>query len=142
MPKTKSGELIPYELGGSSVTEKSSTGTGGATFTKESQAQEHAESTGGVVVPVDTDGDGVIDGYNVIEPQSPGEDEGVTSGPTTVYGREEGSVDYEDSSTRNMGGVVKDELGYMNGGMSYTERGPIKYSKGGAVKGKTFSGSY
>ena len=43
---------------------------------------------------------------------------------------------------RNMGGVVKDELGYMNGGMSYTERGPIRYSKGGAVKGKTFRGSY
>ena len=42
----------------------------------------------------------------------------------------------------NMGGVVKDELGYMNGGMSYNERGPIKYSKGGAVKGKTFRGSY
>ena len=42
----------------------------------------------------------------------------------------------------NMGGVMRDELGYMNGGMSYTERGPIKYSKGGAVKGKTFSGSY
>jgi len=43
---------------------------------------------------------------------------------------------------RNMGGVVKDELGYMDGGMSYSERGPIKYSKGGAVKGKTFRGSY
>jgi hypothetical protein len=41
-----------------------------------------------------------------------------------------------------MGGVVKDELGYMNGGMSYNKRGPIKYSKGGAVKGKTFRGSY
>mgnify|MGYP003637986959 FL=1 len=42
----------------------------------------------------------------------------------------------------NMGGVMRDELGYMNGGMSYNERGPIKYSKGGAVKGKTFRGSY
>jgi hypothetical protein len=42
----------------------------------------------------------------------------------------------------NMGGVVVDELGYMNGGATYTKRGPIKYSKGGAVRGKTFSGSY
>jgi hypothetical protein len=42
----------------------------------------------------------------------------------------------------NMGGVVVDELGYMHGGMNYTKRGPIKYSKGGAVRGRTFSGSY
>ena len=42
----------------------------------------------------------------------------------------------------NMGGVVKDELGYMNGGMGYNQRGPIKYSKGGAVKGKNYKGSY
>jgi len=26
--------------------------------------------------------------------------------------------------------------------MNYTKRGPIKYSKGGAVRGRTFSGSY
>ena len=42
----------------------------------------------------------------------------------------------------NMGGVVVDELGYMHGGMNYTKRGPIKYAKGGAVRGRTFSGSY
>jgi|TARA_R110000787_G_scaffold26957_4_gene75130 hypothetical protein len=114
----------------------------GVTYTKEAEADAYAKVVGGTVVPVDTDGDGTTDGYNVIEPQSPGEDEGSTSGVTTVYGRKEGSVDYEGSSTRNMGGVVKDELGYMNGGMSYNERGPIKYSKGGAVKGKTFRGSY
>ena len=41
-----------------------------------------------------------------------------------------------------MGGVVVDELGYMNGGVIEDTRGPIKYSKGGAVKGKTFRGSY
>ena len=41
-----------------------------------------------------------------------------------------------------MGGVVHDELGYMGGGVSYSPRGPIKYSKGGAVKGKKFKGSY
>ena len=133
MPKTKSGELIPYRVGGSSsVTEESSTGTGGATFTKEAEAKAFAESVGGIVIEVDTDGDGVIDGYNVLEPRFPGKDEPVTRDPT---------ID-ADPSTRNMGGVVKDELGYMNGGMSYTERGPIRYSKGGAVKGKTFRGSY
>ena len=43
---------------------------------------------------------------------------------------------------RNMGGVVKDELGYMGGGVSYSDRGPIKYSKGGAVSGKNFKGSF
>ncbi len=43
---------------------------------------------------------------------------------------------------RNMGGVVQDELGYMGGGVSYSDRGPIKYSKGGAVKGKNFKGSF
>ena len=42
----------------------------------------------------------------------------------------------------NMGGMVKDELGYMSGGMSYDNRGPIKYSKGGAVSGKNFKGSF
>ena len=51
-------------------------------------------------------------------------------------------MDYEGSSTRNMGGIVEDELGYMNGGVIEDTRGPIKYSKGGAVKGKTFRGSY
>ena len=42
----------------------------------------------------------------------------------------------------NMGGVVVDELGYMQGGMNFTNRGPVKYAKGGAVRGKRFSGSY
>mgnify|MGYP003638322600 CR=1 FL=1 len=42
----------------------------------------------------------------------------------------------------NMGGMVKDELGYMNGGMSYSDRGPVKYSKGGAISGKNFKGSF
>tara|TARA_R100001244_G_C5134704_1_gene126581 strand:+ start:288 stop:656 length:369 start_codon:yes stop_codon:yes gene_type:complete len=42
----------------------------------------------------------------------------------------------------NMGGMMRDELGYMGGGMSYSKRGPVKYSKGGAIKGKNFKGSY
>ena len=43
---------------------------------------------------------------------------------------------------QKMGGMVRDELGYMQGGMGYTPRGPIKYAKGGAARGKRFSGSY
>ena len=43
---------------------------------------------------------------------------------------------------RNMGGLIIDELGYENGGMSYSDRGPIKYSKGGAVSGKNFKGAF
>ena len=43
---------------------------------------------------------------------------------------------------RNMGGLIIDELGYEKGGMSYGNRDPIKYSKGGAVSGKNFKGSF
>jgi hypothetical protein len=115
----------------------------GVTYTKKSEAEKYAAEVNGTVVSVDKDGDGVVDGYNVMERQEPGKDEGVTSGPTVVHGREHsGSVDYEGASTRNMGGVVKDELGYMGGGVSYSDRGPIKYSKGGAVSGKNFRGSF
>ena len=42
---------------------------------------------------------------------------------------------------RRDGGMM-DELGYMGGGVSYSDRGPIKYSKGGAVSGKNFRGSF
>ena len=111
------------------------------TYVNRSDADAYASEVGGTVVPVDKDGDGAVDGYNVIVPQTPSDD-GVTSGPTEVHGRKEGSVEFEGASTRNMGGVVKDELGYMGGGVSYSDRGPIKYSKGGAVSGKNFRGSF
>ena len=42
----------------------------------------------------------------------------------------------------NMGGVVVDELGYMKGGMSYNKKQPVKYSKGGAFRGKNFAGTF
>jgi hypothetical protein len=42
----------------------------------------------------------------------------------------------------NMGGVTRDELGYMHGGMKFKKRGAVKYSTGGAVKGKGFAGSF
>lgn len=41
-----------------------------------------------------------------------------------------------------MGGMMTDELGYMQGGMTEEARGPIKYSKGGAIAGKNFKGSF
>jgi len=48
---------------------------------------------------------------------------------------------------RNIGGAVHNtyqELGYMHGGVHKGKPNPktITYSKGGAVRGKTFSGSY
>ncbi len=123
----------------------------GVTYTKRSEADEYARSVDGTVVPVDRDNDGETDGYNVIVPVKPGEGEGATSGPTIEYGRRPGSVEYVGQSADNSEqrlmetGVEdddKDDLGYRQGGMSFTERGPIRYAKGGAVKGKKFSGSY
>ena len=40
----------------------------GVTYTKLSEAEEYAKSVDGTVVPVDRDGDGVTDGFNVIVP--------------------------------------------------------------------------
>ena len=40
------------------------------------------------------------------------------------------------------GGMMDETLGYTRGGMTEEKRGPIKYSKGGAIKGKNFKGSY
>ena len=37
---------------------------------------------------------------------------------------------------------VVDTLGYQHGGMAAFPRGPIRYSKGGAVKGKDFKGTF
>ena len=40
------------------------------------------------------------------------------------------------------GFLDKKPSGYMGGGMVHEKRGPIRYSKGGAVKGKGFKGNY
>jgi hypothetical protein len=124
----------------------------GVTYTKQSEAAAYAKTVGGTVVSVDRDGDGVSDGFNVIVPVQPGEGEGVTRGYTTEYGgRGPGSVEQVGFSTDDAEQRLletgaedddKDELGYMQGGMGYTPRGPIKYSKGGAARGKKYSGSY
>jgi len=47
-----------------------------------------------------------------------------------------------EAKKKNMGGMMTDELGYMRGGMTEEARGPIKYSKGGAIAGKNFKGSF
>ena len=49
---------------------------------------------------------------------------------------------YAVKSGRGPMGKVVDELGYQHGGTASFKRAPIRYSKGGAVKGKRFSGSY
>ena len=38
------------------------------------------------------------------------------------------------------GGMMDETLGYTRGGMTEEKRGPVKYSKGGAIKGKNFKG--
>jgi len=139
MPKTKSGKPIPYKEGGSYH------------FTKESDAKDRAKEINGSYEGFDSDGDGQNDVYVVFQKQTTN-DEGITRGAITEYGGSgQGSIDYVGSSTDNAErrlmetGVEdddKDELGYMQGGMGFTERGPIRYAKGGAVKGKKFSGSY
>jgi hypothetical protein len=120
-------------------------------YTQKSDAQKYADETNGVVLPVDSDEDGALDGW-VVENY-----EGSTRGPMAeelapLNGSFKPAAEVEkyledleaagSPKGKNMGGVVVDELGYMNGGATYTKRGPIKYSKGGAVRGKTFSGSY
>ena len=129
----------------------------GVTYTKQSEAAAYAKSVGGTVVPVDRDGDGVTDGFNVIEQQQPGRDEavtgsqtyegssvnsstGATSGPTTVLRNMGGMM--QDMPGYMGGGMMDETLGYTRGGMTEEKRGPIKYSKGGAIKGKNFKGSY
>jgi co-chaperonin GroES (HSP10) len=146
----KDGMPIPYEDGGAAFdAEVTAEGDEKVIYAKRSEAQERAKKTDGTVIqigPGNTKDDGteVKAGYKVI-PKIYANEEGSTSGFTTVYGAEgPGSVGFEGDSTptRNMGGMVEDELGYMGGGVSYGERGPIKYSKGGAVSGKNFKGSF
>ena len=125
----------------------------GVTYTKQSEAAAYAKKVGGTVVPVKRNG---ITGFNVIEQQQPGRDEGVTgqtyegssvnsstgatSGPTTVLRNMGGMM--QDMPGYMGGGMMDETLGYTRGGMTEEKRGPIKYSKGGAIKGKNFKGSY
>jgi hypothetical protein len=105
------------------------------------------------VVGVDSDKDGTIDHWEVKTEEVKTEPEFRHRGPNPEEldpPYQKGQRDYlldleaagpprgetEDSM------AAFDDLGYRQGGMSFTERGPISYSKGGAVKGKTFRGSF
>jgi|TARA_R110000787_G_scaffold249270_1_gene354873 hypothetical protein len=120
------------------------------TYVSEDAAQAYANEIGGFVVPIDEDGDGVPEGWRVVA-------EGPTRGPTPEElappnGSFRAAADQEEylkkvqeaggPTGKNMGGVIVDELGYRQGGMNFNERGSVKYSKGGAVKGKNFAGTF
>ena len=133
----------------------------GVIYKTRKDAQGYADEQAGTVIKVDADKDGVMDGFVVV---TDGEDRTTGANPSDVPkadreaheeylrkvagagGRSISNADRRRAEYlgRNMGGIVEDELGYMSGGMAaYTKRPPIKYSKGGAVKGKKgFKGSY
>lgn len=125
----KDGMPIPYEDGGVAVTE----------YKDKKTAETVARETGGFAIE-EKDSKTGLPIYTV-------EYESASKGPS---GDDDGYTDRGSSAasgklpevTRNMGGMVEDELGYMGGGVSYSDRGPIKYSKGGAVSGKNFKGSF
>jgi hypothetical protein len=73
---------------------------------------------------------------------------GITN-PTTLVGLPDADIrnaylraSRYSPKNKNMGGAVVDDLGYMHGGMKEKKRGPVKYSVGGAIKGKNFAGSF
>jgi|TARA_R110000744_G_scaffold45333_1_gene100727 hypothetical protein len=122
-------------------------------YVKKTDAIAYQEEVGGQIVEVDEDADGVMDGWKVL----PEIAEGSTRGPNPselaplngsflpAAQQEKYLEDLEAAGSpqkKNMGGVVVDELGYMNGGMSFSKRQPVSYSKGGAVKGKKFAGTF
>ena len=132
MPKTKSGELIPYQIGGSAKADeifKSLRASARLSAPKDPTIADVAEAMG------------ILNDEGPQDPYDAAHSKQVLKNATPEQ-KDEARKDLNIPDGLNMGGVVVDELGYMNGGMSYTERGPIRYSKGGAVKGKTFRGSY
>ena len=121
-------------------------------------AQEYADEVGGEVKKIDSTGDGFLDSFKVVSPSylhkgpdSADFEDPATRQDTADYLAELGrrNMDAEKSSgeaVQFMGDayVPPDEegLGYMHGGMKFKKRGAIKYSTGGAVKGKGFAGSF
>tara|TARA_R100000306_G_C4302224_1_gene105702 strand:- start:7 stop:393 length:387 start_codon:yes stop_codon:yes gene_type:complete len=123
------------------------------TYVSEEDAQAYAKEIGGVVIPIDEDGDGVPEGWRVaaegptrgINPDAL--DDKTDQDALRDYLRESWRAgipprDRPPRGDRNMGGVVVDELGYRRGGMKFKERGSVKYSAGGAVRGKNFAGTF
>lgn len=126
MPKTKSGKPIPYMSGGFNIADL--LGDSGKNISNESSKTVSDKDKRELIMDV------LKVGRSTVAEMS-GDD------LDTSY-KKALSDSEKDVGGRNMGGAVVDELGYMQGGMGFTERGPIRYAKGGAVKGKKFSGSY
>ena len=133
----------------------------GVIYKSREAARDYADEVGGEVEAVDSDGDGVNDGFKVVSPpyRHKGPDSADFEDPAArqdqadylaELGRRNMDAKRSSSSGRDiqfMGDdyVPPDEegLGYMrHGGMTFKERGTVKYSKGGAVKGKGFAGSF
>jgi len=104
----------------------------GVRYKSAEAAQEYADTfddaTGPTAVTMEMSDPDTGEPYWVVVNKNP---------PASVSGWES-----SEDTGKNIGGAVVDELGYRHGGMNLTKRGPIKYSKGGAVRGRTFSGSY
>ena len=128
----------------------------GVIYQKQSEASEYAKSLppelAATVVGVDSNKDGNIDSWTVetkpFRHKGMDPDEFEDSGDIErqkAHLLELGKRGSPSSSPREGTEdpmAALDELGYRHGGMSFTARGPIRYSKGGAVKGKTFRGSF
>lgn len=118
MPKTKSGKPIPYMSGGFNIKDLLSDES--EEFSDKVSDQEKRE----FIMDVQKVGRNTVADM-------------TGSDLDTAYQKA-----LKDAEGKNMGGVVVDDLGYAQGGLSFDKRGPIRYAKGGAVKGKKFSGSY
>ena len=107
----------------------------GVRYSSQEAAQEYADTfddaTGATAAPLEMIDPDTEEPYWVVVNKNP-------PAITSEWEKEDAGA----GAARNMGGVVVDELGYRQGGMNYTNRGPVKYAKGGAVRGKTFRGSY
>ena len=124
----------------------------GVVYKNLEDAQDYADDVRGDVEAVDSDGDGENDGWIVVPVERvtrgpPAGDVGKVAGPEADKEYERYLSDLEAAAPPPREGTedpmaALDELGYRHGGMSFTARGPIRYSKGGAVKGKTFRGSF
>jgi hypothetical protein len=138
MPKTKSGKLIPYEEGGAAQ----------ITDIKDLKGPPLWRDLGPTSSTVSdatvTEALGIL--LNTPTGTRLDEDDRERSERTmkaaTPEQRENAFEQLGIPKGMNTGGVVRDELGYMHGGMKFKERGSVKYSAGGAVKGKNFAGTF
>jgi len=144
MPKTKSGKPIPYMSGGFSIADL--LGESGKKISDADRRRALNEASETV-----SDAD-VIEALGITmtkptgtETENQKYDRASSKEVLKKATKEQKAMAREQLGVpegMNMGGVMRDDLGYMSGGMSYDNRGPIKYSKGGAVKGKAYSCSY